>query len=81
MEEIGKKRSGSADRHAPPDRQFVACVDTGYAGKSVLRHLPVNVDLISQVHPQGVLYAPPPPPTGKRGARRKKGERLPDLAG
>jgi DDE superfamily endonuclease len=62
-----------------PERPFVACVDTGYAGKSVLRHLPANVDLISQVHPQGVLYAPPPPPTGKRGARRKKGERLPDL--
>src|SRR5205823_2339882 len=62
-----------------PQRQFVACVDTGYAGKSVLRHLPANVDLISQVHPQGVLYAPPPPPTGKRGARRKKGDRLPDL--
>jgi DDE superfamily endonuclease len=63
-----------------PQRQFVACVDTDYAGKSVLRQLPANVDLISQVHPQGVLYAPPPPPTGKRGARRKKGERLPGLA-
>src|SRR5262249_30579212 len=51
-----------------------------YAGKSVLRHLPTNVDLISQVHPQGVLYAPPPPPvTGQRGARRKKGERLPGM--
>lgn len=64
-----------------PDRRFVACVDTGYAGQSVLRHLPANVDLISQVHPRGVLYAPPPPPTGQRGARRKKGERLPDLDG
>jgi hypothetical protein len=62
-----------------PQRQFVACVDTGYAGKSVLQHLPANVDLISQVHPQGVLYAPPPPPTGKCGRRRKKGERLPGL--
>jgi hypothetical protein len=62
-----------------PQRQFVVCVDTGYAGKSVLRHLPANVDLISQVHPQGVLYAPPPPPTGKRGARRKKGDRRPGL--
>jgi hypothetical protein len=62
-----------------PQRQFVACVDTGYAGKSVLRHLPANVDLISQVHPQGVLYAPPPSPTGQRGARRKKGDRLPGL--
>jgi len=61
-----------------PQRQFVVCVDTGYAGKSVLRHLPDNVDLLSQVHPHGVFYAPPPPPTGKRGARRKKGARLPD---
>jgi hypothetical protein len=62
-----------------PQRQFVVCADSGYAGKSVLRQLPANVDLISHVHPQGVLYAPPPPPTGKRGARRKKGERLPGL--
>jgi hypothetical protein len=63
-----------------PDREFVVCADSGYAGKSVLRHLPGNVDLISQVHPQGVLYAPPPPKVpGQRGAPRKKGERLPDL--
>jgi hypothetical protein len=64
------------------DREFVVCADTGYAGKSVLRHLPANVDLISHVHPQGVLYAlPPPKQKGQRGARRKKGERLADLRG
>jgi hypothetical protein len=62
-----------------PQRQFVLCADSAYGGKSVLSQLPANVDLISHVHPQGVLYAPPPPPTGKRGARRKKGERLPGL--
>jgi DDE superfamily endonuclease len=62
-----------------PERQFVLCADSAYGGKSVLRHLPANVDLISQVHPQGVLYALPPPPTGKRGGPRKKGERLPGL--
>lgn len=62
-----------------PQRQFVVCADSAYGGQSVLRHLPANVDLISHVHPQGVLYGPPPPPTGKRGARRKKGERRPDL--
>jgi DDE superfamily endonuclease len=62
-----------------PERQFVVCADSAYGGQSVLRHLPANVDLISQVHPQGVLYAPPPPPTGQRGRRRKKGDRLPDL--
>jgi hypothetical protein len=60
----------------------VVCADTAYAGKSVLRRLPANVDLISQVHPQGVLYAlPPPKQAGKRGAPRKKGARLPDLQG
>jgi hypothetical protein len=64
-----------------PQRQFVACADSAYAGKSVLRHLPANVDLISQVHPRGVLHAPAPPPTGKQGRRRTKGARLPDLRG
>ena len=65
-----------------PDRQLVVGADTLYGGKSVLRRLPSNVDLISHVHPQGVLYAPPPPrPQGQRGAGRKKGERLPDLKG
>jgi hypothetical protein len=60
-----------------PQRQFLACGDSAYGGRSVLRHLPANVDLISRVHPKGALYAPPPPPTpGRKGARRKKGERL-----
>lgn len=63
-----------------PERQIVVCADSAYGGKSVLQHLPANVDLISHVHPKGVLYAPPPPHTpGQRGAPRKKGQRLPDL--
>jgi hypothetical protein len=65
-----------------PDRTFVVSADSAYAGQSVLQHLPGNVDLISQVHPKGVLYAPPPPKVkGQRGAPRKKGQRLPDLQG
>ena len=65
-----------------PDRQLVVGADTLYGGKSVLRCLPSNVDLISHVHPQGVLYAPASPPVkGQRGPHRKKGERLPDLSG
>ena len=59
---------------------FVVGADSGYAGKSVSQHWPRTVDLISQVHPQGVLYAPPPPKVkGQRGAPRKKGERLANL--
>jgi hypothetical protein len=65
-----------------PNRQLLVCADSAYGGRSVLRHLPVNVDLISQVHPKGVLYEPAPPRRkGQRGAPRKKGERLPDLQG
>jgi DDE superfamily endonuclease len=65
-----------------PNRRILVCADSAYGGRSVLSHLPANVDLISQVHPQGALYAPAPPPTpGRRGPRRKKGERLADLAG
>jgi len=63
-----------------PQRQVVVAADSAYGGKSVLRQLPANVDLISQVHPQGVLYAPPPCKQGL-GRPRKKGERLADLKG
>jgi len=64
-----------------PGRQIVVSGDSAYGGHSVLRHLPANVDLISHVHPKGALYAPPPPPAkGRRGARRKKGQRLPGMA-
>jgi hypothetical protein len=62
-----------------PDRVFVVCVDSLYGGKSILRQLPANVHCISRVHPKGVLYEPAPAPTGKRGPRRKKGERLPSM--
>jgi hypothetical protein len=59
-----------------PNRVFVVTGDSLYGGRSILRHLPANVHCISRVHAGGVLYEPAPPPTGKRGARRKKGERL-----
>src|SRR3984957_3159123 len=45
-----------------PDRQFVVSGDSAYGGKSVLGHLPTNVDLLSRVAPKGVLYAPAPLP-------------------
>jgi len=63
-----------------PHDDILVTGDSAYGGKSVLSHLPANVHLISHVHPKGALYAPPPPPTEKRkGAPRKKGERLPGM--
>lgn len=67
--------------HWFPDRQFVVSGDSAYGGRSVLKHLPTNMHLISHVHPKGALYKPAPQPEpGRRGRRRKKGERLPGMA-
>lgn len=71
-----------------PQRQIVVSGDSAYGGKSVLQHLPSNVDLISRVAANAALYqpAPPPPPDPegaprkKKGAPRKKGDRLPGMA-
>jgi hypothetical protein len=63
-----------------PDDALIVTGDSAYGGQSVLSQLPANVHLISHVHPKGALYAPPPPPTpGRKGAPRKKGERLPGM--
>jgi DDE superfamily endonuclease len=60
-----------------PDRQIMVSGDSAYGGKSVLRHVPVNVDLISHVHPKGGMYEPAPPrPPEQKGRGRKKGKRL-----
>jgi DDE superfamily endonuclease len=59
-----------------PNRIFVVTGDSLYGGKSVLCPLPANVHCISRVHAKGALYAPAPEPTGKRGRKRRKGERL-----
>lgn len=63
-----------------PERQFIVSGDSAYGGRSVLRYLPPNVDLISHVHPKGALYALPAPEAGRRGPRRKKGPRLSGMA-
>jgi len=64
-----------------PERQLLVSGDSAYGGKSVLRHLPTNVDLISHVHPKGALYAPAPRrQPHQKGAGRKKGQRLPTMA-
>jgi DDE superfamily endonuclease len=61
-----------------PERRLLVSGDSAYGGASVLQPLPANVDLISHVHPKGVLYEPAPAPNGK-GRPAKKGRRLPGL--
>jgi hypothetical protein len=64
-----------------PGRKVLVSGDSAYGGKSVLQHLPTDVDLISRVAPNAALYAPAPPRLPKqRGASRKKGDRLPGMA-
>jgi DDE superfamily endonuclease len=64
-----------------PGRKVVVSGDSAYGGKSVLQHLPENVDLISRVASNAALYEPAPPPRPKqKGAPRKKGSRLPTMA-
>jgi len=51
--------------------------DSEYAGGSISRHLPVNVELISRMIMKAALYQPPPlNRAAGRGRRRKKGVRL-----
>ena len=50
--------------------------DSEYAGGSISRHLPVNVELISRMTMNAALYEPPPLQAAGRGRPRKKGARL-----
>jgi hypothetical protein len=64
-----------------PQREMIVSGDSAYGGKSVLRHLPENVDLISRVASNAALYRPAPPRrSDQRGPSRKKGDRLPKMA-
>ena len=64
-----------------PQRQVLVSGDSAYGGKSVLQHLPANVDLISRVAAKAALYRPAPPRRpDQKGASRTKGDRLPGLA-
>jgi hypothetical protein len=64
-----------------PTRKLLVTGDSAYGGQSVLQKLPSNVELISHVHPEGVLYEPAAAPDPhKKGAHAKKGRRLPRMA-
>jgi hypothetical protein len=64
-----------------PDDEIIMLGDSAYGGRSVLSHLPSNVQLISRVHPKAALYrVAPPKQKGTPGPARKKGDRLPGMA-
>jgi hypothetical protein len=58
-----------------PHRQLNLVGDAAYHGRA-LRDLPGRVTWTCRMQRNGVFYAPAPPPTGKRGHPRWKGERL-----
>jgi DDE superfamily endonuclease len=65
-----------------PNDEIILLGDSASGGRSVLSYLPPNVHLISRVAPNGALYEPATPKTAKTGGRpRKKGQRLPGMAG
>src|SRR5918995_251974 len=58
-----------------PDRVIHVVGDAAYHGRP-LRDLPERVTFTTRVQRNAVLYAPAPPPTGKRGRPRTRGDRI-----
>jgi hypothetical protein len=71
-------------RHWLPNRAIVVVADSTYAGLELLAaaaSLPTPVSMITRLRLDAALYDPAPPrEKGKKGAPRKKGERLPTLS-
>jgi hypothetical protein len=61
-----------------PDRPIHLTADAAYAGRA-LRDLPSNVTVTTRLRCDAALYEPAPPPTGRPGRPRVKGDRLPEL--
>jgi hypothetical protein len=58
-----------------PDRVIHVVGDAAYHGRP-LRDLPDRVTFTTRVQRNAALYAPAPPPTGKRGRPRTRGDRI-----
>jgi hypothetical protein len=57
------------------DRTIHVVADAAYHGKA-LRHLPARITVTTRLPASAVLYGLAPPPTGRRGRPRLKGDRL-----
>jgi hypothetical protein len=60
-----------------PERRFYLAVDGGYANEVVFEGLPKNVVQFSRTRADASLYQLKPPPSGKRGRPRTKGDPTP----
>lgn len=60
------------------DRPVHLVGDAASIGKP-LRGLPAHVTVTARLRSDAALYQPAPPPTGRRGRPRRKGDRLPEL--
>ncbi len=58
-----------------PGRAVHVTADAAYHGPA-LRALPASVTWTSRIPRTAVLYHPPPPPTGRRGRPRTRGDRI-----
>ena len=62
---------------ANPERTFWLVGDSAYINAAVLQGRPANLQVIGPLHWKAALYDRPAPPQPKRkGAPRKKGDRL-----
>lgn len=57
-----------------PQRRFIVCTDGAYA--CLAGYALPRTTVVSRMRRDAALFAAPPPPTGKRGRPRTKGERL-----
>jgi hypothetical protein len=60
------------------NRRIHLAADAAYAGKA-LAALPAQVTATTRLRADAALYRLAPPPTGRRGRPRRKGQRLPEL--
>ncbi len=74
------RRMAVAIAGALPGRAIHVVADSAYAGGE-LKKLPPRITWTTRLRKDARLFALPPARTGKRGAPRKKGDRLPSLAG
>ena len=60
-----------------PNRKFLVIGDNAYVNRSVIRPLPINIDLLGRGRMDAALYAPPPEKKAKqRGRRPVRGARV-----